>query len=230
MNIISCDDLFDFDLTWVNDSTQWPGAHQTSAKKKIARWFQNDEIIQGMVVDIGLHESVSTKLKSLVGREEEGGRGVQICRAIKNINNVLGLNGRLEPFIRCGGAPIPSTVCIWSPIRGREKDIKITFRRISGKKPNKGDNLLNAVTAGNGQEVPQRARKLVASYGRVFTNFYQNAGKSEEDRKRKNLKEQERRKRAKLAKAQPPLNVGQDSSNPTDPSIPGNSGADSSSI
>ena len=53
MNIISCDDLFDFDLTWVNDSTQWPGAHQTSAKKKIARWFQNDEIIQGMVVDIG---------------------------------------------------------------------------------------------------------------------------------------------------------------------------------
>ena len=34
MNIISCDDLFDFDLTWVNDSTQWPGAHQTSAKKK----------------------------------------------------------------------------------------------------------------------------------------------------------------------------------------------------
>ena len=66
---------------------------------------------------------------------------VQICRAIKNINNVLGLNGRLEPFIRCGGAPIPSTVCIWSPIRGREKDTKITFRRISGKKPNKGDNL-----------------------------------------------------------------------------------------
>ncbi|KAJ6223170.1 hypothetical protein RDWZM_001715, partial [Blomia tropicalis] len=52
----------------------------------------------------------------------------QICRAIKNINNVLGLDGRSEPFIRCGGAPIPSTMCIWGPIRGREKIVKITFR------------------------------------------------------------------------------------------------------
>ncbi|KAI2804019.1 hypothetical protein BLOT_008160 [Blomia tropicalis] len=66
ITIIPCDDLFDFDVSWISDPTQWPGAHQTSAKKKIARWFQDDEIILGMIVDIGSHESVSKKLKSLV--------------------------------------------------------------------------------------------------------------------------------------------------------------------
>ncbi|KAI2808748.1 hypothetical protein BLOT_006694 [Blomia tropicalis] len=316
MNIISCDDLFDFDLTWVNDSTQWPGAHQTSAKKKIARWFQNDEIIQGMVVDIGLHESVSTKLKSLVGREEEGGRGgssnqdfldlkkeidlikIQLNQLIRE-NNLLkqihnennqkfkyvGPSRTLIMYLDLMAALNHSSDveglqyllrCVFGvqfeaekktsklhfdefPEKNQIKEIICKFNlakynftkcnrtniyfvhcktivesnpdlKYGSQFPDYPVASLNAVTAGNGQEVPQRARKLVASYGRVFTNFYQNAGKSEEDRKRKNLKEQERRKRAKLAKAQPPLNVGQDSSNPTDPSIPGNSGADSSSI